>query len=285
MPAYAKEVSAAKGEGIRIEYLAAPVALHNDGRQLGKLECIRTRMGELDSDGRHKPIRIENSNFTINVDTVLTAIGELPDLSFLPESIEMAGALVEVDELNQTSIPGVFAGGDITNEAWNVSEAIGSGKRAAIGIDVYLKGEKGQKILESIGKSQGKAVSMEKYLRGESPVNEDGVITSSELNMRYLGKGPRIDLEKCSSARMDKDFDEVHLGFSMAEAVEEAKRCFHCGHCNLCGNCFIFCPDRAIALDEAASLLVLNSSLCKGCGICINECPRGAMAWEGDRNG
>jgi len=281
MPAYPEEVEAAQKEGVKIEYLTVPTIIHHEGRRLSKLECVRTRLGQADADGRCRPVVIEGSNFMSEVDNVIAATGETLEISFLPDTIEMNGPLIKVDGLGRTSVPGVYAGGDATNPIWTVSEAIGSGKRAAIGIDMYLRGEDGKGIITAGKGLESGAVSMERYLKGEHPLDEREVVSFSDLNVRYFQKAPRAKILESSDLKGTQGFSEVRLSLFRKEAVAEAGRCFHCGHCNSCGNCFVFCPDAAIAFAESSPFFRIDSSLCKGCGICINECPRDAIAWGG----
>lgn len=282
IPALWEEVEAAEREGIKIRYLNAPIKIKSSGGRVDKLECLKTRLGDQDSDGRFLPVNVEGTNFMLDVDNVITAIGESLEVSFLPNTIEMTGSLIKVDELGRTSIPGIYAGGDITNASWNVSEAIGSGKRAAIGIDIYLKDGGGKEIDRAVQSGKRSLISMERYLKGEMIGKEADMVSFSNLNVNYFSKAPRVQISETSIPARVQNFNEVRLGFSKSEAMEEAKRCFHCGYCNLCGNCFIFCPDTAVTFDEKISTLAINHSLCKGCGMCIRECPRDAIAWEGE---
>ena len=283
MPAYREEVEAAEREGIKVRYLTTPVKMHRHGKRLDKLECMKTRLGAVDADGRRRPLKVEGSNFMLDVDTVITATGEALEISFLPEGIQMQGGLIKVDELGRTSIPGVYAGGDAANSQWNVSEAIGSGKRAAIGIDLYLRGREGQEISEAIKNGETKAIYMERYLNGDAPVGDGEAASFCDLNVAYFTKRPRIKIPEFPATERVQNFEEVRKGLSRSQAVAEAKRCFHCGHCNMCGNCFIYCPDTAITYEEKTSSFGINYSLCKGCGICVHECPHGAIGWEGER--
>lgn len=282
MPAYREEVEAAEREGIKIVYLTMPVKIHWHGERLDKLECMKTRLGEPDADGRRRPLRVEGSNFMLAVDKVITATGETLDISFLPEGIEMDGALIKVDELGRASMLSVFAAGDAANTSWNVSEAIGSGKRAAIGIDLNLRGRDGQEIAEAIREAKSRAVSMERYLNGDLPVVDGAVVSFSDLKVHSFSKAPRVRLHESPAPERTNNFEEVRMGLSRSQATGEATRCFQCGHCNLCGNCFIFCPDTAIGYEEENARLAINHGLCKGCGICIHECPRDAIGWEGE---
>jgi Pyruvate/2-oxoacid:ferredoxin oxidoreductase delta subunit len=275
-------LEAAEREGVGIRYLAAPVKIHYSKDRVVKLECLKTKLVETDTSGRCRPEMIENTNFTLWVDLVIVAIGETIDTSFLPSEIELNGPLIKVDELGRTSIPGIYAGGDTTNVVWNVPEAIGSGKRAAIGIDLFLKGNNEKPVLEAIQRGNHNVVSMGDYLAGNLVITHREEASFNDLNTIYFPKAQRAHMLDRDLQERIQNFKEVRLGLPKKTAIEEARRCFQCGTCNLCENCYIYCPDTAISIDEKNSSLVIDSDLCKGCGICINECPRGAVSWEGE---
>jgi len=281
MPAFSQEVKAAEKEGIKTLYLTMPVQIHSNGKRVEKLECMKTRLGRKGKDGRRQPEPVEGTNFMVDVDTIIAAIGETLEVPFLPDAIEMEGALMKVDYLGRTSMAGIYAGGDATTLSRSVVEAIASGKRAALGIDTFLTG-KDEKIFTALQKADGGAISMRRYLAGDYNGEDGGVVSFKDLNTEYFAKSPRAEVAELPAATRRSNFDEVSSGLSKIQALEEAERCFHCGHCNLCENCYIFCPDVAITFDEKAFLFAINHQLCAGCGICIEECPRDAIAWEGE---
>jgi len=279
MPAYSEEVEEAKKEGTKILYLTVPVKIYSDGQRVNKVECIKTRLGKKDKDGRRQPHKMEGTNFMLDVDTVIAAVGETVEVSFLPSSIERNDSLIKVDHLGRTSMEGVYAGGDVTTLSRSVVEAIASGKRAALGIDIFLKGAD-EKVFVAVQKGEIGAISMSKYLVGDYNNGEDSDLVSfKDLNVDYFFRSPRAQVSQLTSTAGVLTFDEVNLGLSKEDAIEEAKRCFQCGHCTLCENCYIFCPDVAITFDEKAFSFIINHELCKGCGICVEECPRNVITW------
>jgi 2-oxoacid:acceptor oxidoreductase gamma subunit (pyruvate/2-ketoisovalerate family) len=280
MPAFSKEVKAAEKEGIKILYLTMPVQIHSNGKRVEKLECMKTRLGRKDKDGRRRPEPVEGTNFMVDVDTVIAAVGETVEAPFSPGAIEMDGALIKVDYLCRTSMEGVYAGGDATTLSRLVVKAIASGKRAALGIDIFLMGTEG-KTFAALQKASLGAISISRYLAGDYSGDHDSVVSFKDLNTEYFPKSPRARVAELPAATRSSNFDEVSSGLSKMQAVEEAERCFHCGHCNLCENCYIFCPDVAITFDEQAFSFAINRQLCARCGICIEECPRDAISWEG----
>jgi len=141
MPANPWEVKETEDEGVKIEFLVAPKKILGQNGKVSAVEYVRVQLGELDETGRRKPIPIEDSEFTRETDTVILAIGEAPDLEFLPKEIELnENGTVWVNPITmETSLSGIFAGGDAVTGPATVIEAIQAGKRAAESIENYLK--------------------------------------------------------------------------------------------------------------------------------------------------
>jgi NADPH-dependent glutamate synthase beta subunit-like oxidoreductase len=141
MPANPWEVKEAEDEGVKIEFLVAPKRILEENGRVSAVECVRMQLGEPDESGRRKPMPMEGSEFTRETDMVILAIGEAPNLEFLPEEVELSeDGTVWVNPITmETSLPGVFAGGDAVTGPATVIEAIRAGKRAAGSIDNYLK--------------------------------------------------------------------------------------------------------------------------------------------------
>lgn len=140
MPARNEEIIHAKEEGIQFEFYTAPIKIIGNDGWVNQIECIKMELGEPDNTGRRKPIPIEDSNFLIDVDTVIIAIGQRPNpLIIDTENIESSRGCIVVDEDGKTNIEGVFAGGDIVSGAATVILAMGAGKKAALAIDEYIK--------------------------------------------------------------------------------------------------------------------------------------------------
>jgi glutamate synthase (NADPH/NADH) small chain len=142
MPAYDEDVEAAEEEGVRMRYLTAPTRILGENGRATALECIRMELGECDESGRCRPIPIEGSEFTIEVDTVIPSISQVPDLSCVPGArlvISRRKTLVADLDTGSTKEKGIFAGGDCVTGPATVVEAIAAGKRAANSIDDYLK--------------------------------------------------------------------------------------------------------------------------------------------------
>jgi len=147
MPVNPWEVKKAENEGVKIRFLVAPRKILGKNGRATSIECVRIKLGELDVSGRRRPVPIEGSEFVTEFDTIILAIGEVPDLSLLPKEIETTGGeTIAADPFTlQTSLPGVFAGGDVVLGPATVIEAIAAGKRAAASMDRYLRtGEKSE---------------------------------------------------------------------------------------------------------------------------------------------
>lgn len=141
MPANPWEVKEAEDVGVKIEFLAAPKRILGENGKVSAVECTRMQLGEPDETGRRKPIPVEGSEFKIKANMVILAIGETPDIGFLPEEIELnENGTVWVNPVTmETSLKGVFAGGDVVSGPATVIEAIAAGKRAAESIKEYLR--------------------------------------------------------------------------------------------------------------------------------------------------
>jgi len=204
---------------------------------------------------------------------------EVSKISFLPSTVEMNGSLIKVDSLGRTSMPGVYAGGDATSVSHTVVEAIGSGKRAAVGIDIWLAGAD-ENIFRTLQKGGRGAISFAKYLDKNYVARDSALVSFKDINTAYFHRSPRAQVMEVPIEARPSNFSEITSGLAKNKAIEEAKRCFQCGQCTLCENCYIFCPAVAIRYDRKGSSFVIAHKFCKKCGICIQECPRGAMGWE-----
>jgi formate dehydrogenase beta subunit len=141
MPANPSEVAEAEHEGIKIQFLVAPKRILGQDDHVKGIECLRMTLTEPDATGRKSPKPVEGSEFVVQADTVILAIGEAPDLSFLPKEVEITESnTIAVEPFTVTSsMPGVFAGGDCVSGPATVIEAVLAGRRAAVQIDQFLK--------------------------------------------------------------------------------------------------------------------------------------------------
>ncbi len=280
MPAWEEEVGETGEENIEFVFLSSPVKILTENGKVKGLECIKNLLGPPGKDGRREPRPIEGSNFTLPVDSVISCIGEAPDFSFLPDELRKSAGSLPVDETGATALKRVFAGGDIIAQPRTVSYAIGSGKKGAIAIDATLSGKDVAEALRGARWGEKGSISMARYKKGGADGIAQEVVKFSDLNPAYFKRQARKPKGKLSLSQRTMDFSEVNLGLSPASALDEAKRCFNCGVCNLCHNCFIYCPDLAIAARPDKQGYEINYEYCKGCCICVEECPRGAISVE-----
>jgi len=219
MPAHKWEVEEAESEGVKFRFLALPTKVLSENGKVTGVECIQMRLGERDESGRRRPIPIEGSEFTMDVDTVIPAISQSPDLSFLVDSdngkVETTrqGTFVVDPETSATTCDGVFAAGDCVSGPAMVVEAIAGGEKAAMAIHSYLRGGK-VKELHPREKARLEAQLMEKPA-------EEGLEAGAEEKPRQVM--PVLPLN-----RRRNNFDEIELGFAEEMAIAEAKRCLQC---------------------------------------------------------
>jgi 2-oxoacid:acceptor oxidoreductase delta subunit (pyruvate/2-ketoisovalerate family) len=277
MPAFEDEILEALEEGVKIRYLVNPIRVgQKDG--LKRLECLRMELSEKDESGRRRPVPIPNSNLFIDADHVIIAAGEEIEASFLPEGLEKKEGIVLTQRDGSTGIKGIFAGGDLTSNQRTVAHAIGSGKKAAMAIDAFLKGTDAEEVIIQNLIGEGPSLSIFGYLHPGERLRNPHVVTFEELNMDYFEPAKRQGESKSAVKERIKGFKEVSSTFSEGVALEEAERCFSCGTCNECENCYVFCPDGSVLKREELFSHQVDYDYCKGCGICFTECPRGAIS-------
>jgi Pyruvate/2-oxoacid:ferredoxin oxidoreductase delta subunit len=237
---------------VAFHFLAAPSRIVQDGDRIVALECQKMRLGEPDASGRRAPVPLFGSEFCLPVSAVVAAIGEIADLGFLPDNLR--NDWLRGQKMFKEDFRGVFLAGDVATSRGTVAAAVGSGRQVAAAVD--------------------------RYLRGEQPLIENPVLTS--LWPRALNYDQMAEAESLNPAYfVPKVRCQVHGSSqktSVKWAVGEARRCLGCGTCNNCLNCYHWCPDVAIQIASAGSALGIDLEHCKGCGICVEECPRGAMS-------
>ncbi|UCD53746.1 MAG: FAD-dependent oxidoreductase [Dehalococcoidia bacterium] len=206
MPAIASEVEGAELEGVKFLFLTTPQRVLAKNNRVTGAECIHMELGEPDASGRRRPIPIKGSEFSIRLDNIIFAVGQVVDKDKLPEKLEYAAAgTVSVDPVTLgTSITGVFAGGDVVAGPGGVIESIAAGKEAAISIDRYLCG-------------MDLTTDRPKAIKRVEDISKEGVTPQPGVKMPLL----RLKQRKGS-------FAEVELGFDETAAIAEANRCLFC---------------------------------------------------------
>ena len=313
MPAGPEEVRGAEEEGVQFHFLAAPVRLLGSNGQVDRLEYIRMELGEPDASGRRRPIPVEGSETVIPVDSVITAIGQFPDLSALELDKYLGGVSVtryrtidaDADTL-QTGMEGVFTGGDVYRGPESVVRALADGRKAAVVIDRYLS---------------GKGVERE-----PSPFNilKGDLKTIDPVQFKSRPSEPRVRMPELPPQERISGQEQIELGLSEDEARREAERCLSCGcldafgcrlrqsaseygletlvrlnpripfvrageqdtnqfialdpnKCIRCKQCYEACTysqcSDAIDFDKIPGF----NANCVFCGLCVDVCPTGAL--------
>jgi len=212
MPVTEVEYDEALAEGIQVNFLVSPTRIVSENWKVAGLQCIHMSLGEPDASGRRRPVPIPGSEFFADVDTVIAAVGQAPDLSFLPPDSALERTrwerLAVDDNRLATNVPGVFAGGDFVTGPAMVIEAIAAGRRGAIAIDKYLKGDTSR---------------VEIYDLKPSVIEE--VISREEETWEPQF---RPEIAQLPAEERKHSFKETELGFSEEKARQEAKRCLRC---------------------------------------------------------
>ncbi len=264
MPAGPDEIEQALEEGVETMFLMAPTKMKRENGRLG-VTCTRMELGEPDAGGRRRPVPIEDSEFNMEFDTLITAIGQAPQIS---EDFRLRigkGSTIQVDPVTlTTNRAGVFAGGDAVTGPATVTQALASGRQAAFRIDDYLRHRYPLVDKEA-----------EETLSGEL----------SPETIEMIRKTERLEPPILPPEARAKEFKAVELIYNWEAAVDEARRCLRCGmgaeilfqdKCATCLTCLRVCPYHVPYLDEGGTIQI-PADQCQACGICVAECPARAI--------
>jgi 2-oxoacid:acceptor oxidoreductase delta subunit (pyruvate/2-ketoisovalerate family) len=244
MPAHDFELEEALQEGVMVKWLSTV-------KQAGE-SSITVETMALDASGFPQP----TGEFeTLQADSLVLALGQDVDLSLLDgvPGLEIESGVVKVDRSMMTGHPGIFAGGDMVPAERTVTVGIGHGKKAARHIDAWLRGG----------------------VYAPPPKHE--AATFDRLNTWYYADAPKTVRPMLDIIRRRTSFDEVQGGLDESNALFEARRCLSCGNCFECDNCYGVCPDNAVIKLGPGKRFEFNYDYCKGCGLCVAECPCGAI--------
>ncbi len=245
MPAHDFEVEEALQEGILIKWLSTI-------RNVADAGTLTVEKMQLDDKGFPQPTgELE----TLESDTLILALGQDVDLSLLDgvPGLEVKDGVVQVASNMMTGHPGIFAGGDMVPSERTVTVGIGHGKKAARNIDAWLRGTT--------------------YV---APAKHE-LADFDKLHPWYFTEAPKTVRPKLEAVRRQSTFDEVQSGLDETNALFEARRCMSCGNCFECDNCYGVCPDNAVIKLGPGKRFEFNFDYCKGCGLCVAECPCGAI--------
>jgi len=264
MPADGSEIEQALEEGVEILFLVAPSRIKRVDGCL-QVICTRFELGEADGSGRRRPVPIENSDFELDFDTLVSAIGQAPQI---PQDFRLRigkGSTIQIDPVTLlTDRPGVFAGGDAVTGPATVTQALAAGRQAAVRIDEYL---------------QHRYPALPKETRA--------ALTTPLLprTIELVRRVNRLDPPVLPAQDRTGGFAPVELIYDWKTAIDEARRCLRCGagaeilfqdKCATCLNCLRVCPYEVPQLD-ASGTLQIPADQCLACGVCVAECPAKAI--------
>ncbi len=245
MPAHDFEMDEAMEEGVIVNWLTTITEVGDGGR-------VMVERMELDESGKPQPTGEMDS---LEADTVVMALGQNVDTSFVEklDGVEISNKTIQVDAQFMTGHAGVFAGGDMVPSERTVTVAVGHGKHAARAIHAWLH--------------------QDKYERPAKPE----IASYDKLNPWYYTDAPETVQHMLDIERRKSTFGEVVDGLDETNALYEARRCLSCGNCFECDNCYGVCPDNAVIKLGPGNRFKFDYDYCKGCGICVAECPCGAI--------
>jgi len=253
MPAFKDEVKMADEEGIRIMELVSPIEINkDDGEYVLSLQKMKTSGMKTDR-GRARVIPDGQTIQNLRVEKIITAIGAEPSSPWQIPSRKNAETMYLSHCTFTASEPLLLFGGDLTNSTKSVTDAVASGKQAAMALDIFFK--QGRHAiadrLNSCLVGSGPALSMECYMGGKRLTRNPQIVLYTDINLDYFSQAPRIESESLAINKRKNAFDEIEATFTINHAMEETWRCFSCGICNACDNCRIFCPEIAVILQGA----------------------------------
>ncbi|MBZ0216895.1 MAG: FAD-dependent oxidoreductase [Fimbriimonadaceae bacterium] len=252
LPAQRVEVDEALEEGISFVSGAMMQSVESGDSGL-KLNCIRVDFRPGDARGIFTVDPVAGSEFTLQADAIIPSIGQDADVARWDGVVKKNGPVIQTDKQWQTAAPGIFSGGDVASMDRFVTQAVGMGKQAADEIGRFVNPEH---------------VAAPRSANPEVPV--------SQINTYYYPPVNRHMPGNADIAARLQNFAEVQQKLGGDEAIAEASRCFSCGTCIYCDNCFLYCPDMAITKLERR--YEVKTDYCKGCGLCVAECPTGSIS-------
>ncbi len=291
-----EELGETELEGVHLDFLVSPIELLGEDGHLTAIRFIRNKLGEPDASGRRSPVPIPGSEFTIPADTVIPAVSQAADLSFLPveSSFQVNRGRIKVDPATYaTNVRGVFACGDFVTGPTTMIESAGHGKKCAYAIDRYLDGRTDVTVTPN--------VKITSSWRHEMPELYDVLprqhIPMVELPARMPSTDPTVNFTT-----------PVELGYDATAAVAESTRCLMCNYniwfdpfrCVLCGACADVCPEGVIHMVDVNQLktegllpeieeaygwssgaaMILDEERCIRCALCVKRCPFDAITME-----
>jgi Pyruvate/2-oxoacid:ferredoxin oxidoreductase delta subunit len=259
MPAISEEVDRAVEEGVHFEFLASPTAAQRTGTAV-TLTVAEMTLGEPDDSGRPRPVPTGASHLE-EYDVVVGAVGETADPTPFPAPIVGPDGWLIAGPGGVTGLDRVYVGGDAVTGPRSVVAAIAAGREAAAAIHAVLV-----------------PAAPAPPWAGH---HDAAVVDPAETNPAIVSAaGPVVESRLDPTDRVAAGFVEDTATLAVDAALAEIARCYSCGHCHSCGACFVFCPDSAISWDGGP---VIDYAICKGCDVCVTECPGAAMVHVPER--
>jgi Pyruvate/2-oxoacid:ferredoxin oxidoreductase delta subunit len=258
MPAVPEDLHDMLEEGVELVHGKAVTAVHGNG----KVEALQLHPARFSGAINASPINIDREAAAdrFAVDNVIIAVGQHASLAWLPAEFKNERGTIKMDRFGRLGDTNFFAAGDIAQvglgQPLMVVNAVGDGKRVAFNLDKVLRG-----------------VALE-----PRSIPVDVIFDLNRMNMTYFPHFPRVQQTLLPPTTRRKTQDEVIQAYTEEQAIEEASRCFSCGTCNACDNCYLVCPEPCIVRDVRSNgLYKILVDYCKGCRVCIEECPTGCL--------
>ena len=256
LPAQETEVEEAIEEGVVFVSGATMQSMEVNGNDV-TISCANVELSSGGATGAFTITPVAGSEFELTANTIIPAIGQEADIDRWNGLVDANGAVLNAKNGGQTCTPGIYAGGDVASVFRFVTEAVGMGKEAARSIAASLASDIVAPALAS--------------------ADQVGI---NRINIAYQDKHARTRQNVTALDKRLGGFEEVQLPLGTDEALTEAMRCFSCGTCIFCDNCYFYCPDVAISKTESG--YEVNTDYCKGCGLCVVECPTGSIHMQED---
>ena len=258
MPAVPEDLHDMIEEGVELLHGRAMTAV----RGTGKIEALELHPARFSGAVNASPIAVDRDAPAerFAVDDVIIAVGQHASLNWLPDEFKTDRGTIKIDRFGRLGDTKFFAAGDIvqlgSGQPLMVVNAVGDGKRVAFNLDRVLR----EQPLE------------------ERMVPTDVITDLNRMNMTYFPHFARVQQAMLQPASRKRTQEEVILAYIEEQAMAEAARCFSCGTCNACDNCYLVCPEPCIIrLDRSNGLYKILVDYCKGCRVCIEECPTGCL--------
>jgi NADPH-dependent glutamate synthase beta subunit-like oxidoreductase len=258
MPAVPEDLHDMLEEGVELLHGVAMTAVLGNG----KVEALQLHPARFTGKVNASPIAIDREAPAARfaADNVIIAVGQHASLGWLPAEFKNERGTITIDRFGRLGDTMFFAAGDIvqlgSGQPLMVVNAVGDGKRVAFNLDKIVRGESLQERMASL----------------------DIITDLNRMNMTYFPKFARVQQAMLQPVSRKKTQEEVIQAYSEEQAVEEASRCFSCGTCNACDNCYLVCPEPCIVRpDRSNGLYKILVDYCKGCRVCIEECPTGCL--------